>query len=73
MREARPFRRLGAILWNDWRMYSVGLHSSTSREKMIPTPDVGFVDGNAGNLTIWDIIPRWLGLVCKPLLVRQSE
>jgi hypothetical protein len=65
LRQIRPFRRIGVVLWNSWRMYSAGLLSSTSRGSNC-TPDGGFVDGNDFRLSMYDISSRWLALVGKP-------
>lgn len=66
LRQIRPFRRIGVVLWNSWRMYSVGLLSSTFRGRTKCTPDGGFVDGNDFRLGMYDISSRWLALIEKP-------
>ncbi|KAJ5971922.1 uncharacterized protein N7479_001840 [Penicillium vulpinum] len=35
----QPYRRLGVLLWDPWRMYSTGLMKWNSREPLIPAPD----------------------------------
>ncbi|KAK2762135.1 hypothetical protein FQN54_001142 [Arachnomyces sp. PD_36] len=68
MIEIQPFRRMGVLLWDKWRMHSVGLMPITLLER-IPTPDGGFVeDAPRGNIE--DFQSRWLALVGKELKAR---
>ncbi|KAB8256688.1 hypothetical protein BDV32DRAFT_153083 [Aspergillus pseudonomiae] len=67
MRDIRPFRRLGVLLWDTWRVFSVGLQRRPCREG-IPTPDGGFLDsGNSPLLSVQENAAMWLALVGKTL------
>lgn len=66
IRQIRPFRRIGVMLWNRWRMYSVGLYSSISRGREVCTPDGDVVQADDFQLSPYDVISRWLALVGKP-------
>ncbi|KAL2812993.1 hypothetical protein BJX63DRAFT_432282 [Aspergillus granulosus] len=41
----RPFRRLGIAIWDNWRMYKVGLFDVLARQP-VPTRDGGSIDGS---------------------------
>lgn len=66
IRQVQPFRRVGAMVWTRWRMYSVGLYSSCPRGMEISTPDGDYVRETDFRLSMYDVISRWLALVGKP-------
>ncbi|KAE8382210.1 hypothetical protein BDV26DRAFT_254082 [Aspergillus bertholletiae] len=67
MRDMRPFRRLGVLLWDTWRAFSVGLLKQPRREG-IPTPDGGFLDSDdSPGLSIQEDTSVWLAMVGKTL------
>lgn len=66
MRQIQPFRRIGLMLWNQWRMYSVGLQTAIRRDASVCTPDGDFVRGQDFRLSKYDMYSRWLALVGKP-------
>ncbi|EED21914.1 hypothetical protein TSTA_091550 [Talaromyces stipitatus ATCC 10500] len=66
MVEFQPYRRLGVLLWDKWRMYSVGLMPNTAQMR-VPTPDGGFIEVNDNRETIQELQARWLASVGKKL------
>ncbi|KAE8143614.1 hypothetical protein BDV38DRAFT_276697 [Aspergillus pseudotamarii] len=69
MLDMRPFRRLGVLLWDTWRVFSVGLITKP-RRGVIPTPDGGYLDSDSDNsplLTIQEDASIWLAMVGKTL------
>ncbi|RMZ38529.1 hypothetical protein AFCA_000018 [Aspergillus flavus] len=69
MRDIRPFRRLGVLLWDKWRVFSVGLIEKT-RRGVIPTPDGGFLDSDSDDsprLSLEEDASIWLAMVGKTL------
>lgn len=65
MRDLRPYRRLGAFIWDKWRIYSAGLMQANSR-KRTPTPCGGFIDPNDVTLqTSQEMQVRWMALIGK--------
>ena len=66
MRQIQPFRRIGVMLWNKWRMYSVGLFTTIPRGASVRTPDGDFVREEDFRLSRYDVFSRWLALVGKP-------
>ncbi|KNG88868.1 hypothetical protein ANOM_003713 [Aspergillus nomiae NRRL 13137] len=69
MLDVRPFRRIGVLLWDSWRAFSVGLLNKPRREG-IPTPDGGFMDyldDGPPRLSLREDASIWLALVGKTL------
>lgn len=66
MRQIQPFRRIGVLLWNKWRMYSVGLFTAIPRGTSVRTPDGDFVREEDFRLSMYDVFSRWLALIGKP-------
>ncbi|KAK6810543.1 hypothetical protein RU639_013712 [Aspergillus parasiticus] len=67
MRDIRPFRRLGVLLWDKWRVFSVGLIKKPHRG-VIPTPDGGFIDSDSDDsprLSLEEDASIWLAMVGK--------
>ncbi|KAJ5457869.1 hypothetical protein N7475_009257 [Penicillium sp. IBT 31633x] len=62
----RPWRRLGLVIWDSWRMYSVGLCYFPSRGPGLDPPNP---DGSAWDAKLEkpDFRPRWLALVVEKL------
>lgn len=63
----KPWRRLGMIIWDDWRMYSLGLYE-LPRMKALPTPNGGLLEAPQTNLrglhiSSIDYVSRWLALI----------
>lgn len=63
LRQFKPFRRIGVMVWSLWRMYSVGFYSSLPRGREISTTDGGCVRGVDFRLSPYDVISRWLALI----------
>ncbi|PIG88702.1 hypothetical protein AARAC_000586 [Aspergillus arachidicola] len=69
-RYIRPFRRLGVLLWDKWRIFSVGLIRKPHREDVIPTPDGGFLDSDSDDslrVCLEEYTSTWLAMVGKTL------
>lgn len=62
----KPWRRLGWVIWDGWRMYSIGL-SNIARKKKIPLPDGGFLEPEPRNPRDRkpgiDYVARWFAMV----------
>ncbi|KAJ5976951.1 hypothetical protein N7501_000293 [Penicillium viridicatum] len=58
MEDISPYRRSGVLLWDSWRMYSIRLMPSSSREGR-PAPGGGFIEPDCEAATGEDIMPNW--------------
>ena len=58
----KPWRRMGFVIWDSWRMYTVGLCHVKRTERM-PTPDGEFLEAELPGIKAPDKTPRWLALV----------
>ncbi|KAL2811730.1 hypothetical protein BDW59DRAFT_167960 [Aspergillus cavernicola] len=61
----KPWRRLGVIIWDIWRVYSLGLYDyDISRTEPIPTPDGGILEAlPREQIPRIDSVSRWLALI----------
>lgn len=66
MMRMQPYRRLGVVFWDHWRMYRVGLYDASSSEPEI-TPDGDILPGCREGMEWPEIASRWLALVGKRL------
>ncbi|KAL3472492.1 hypothetical protein BJX99DRAFT_272907 [Aspergillus californicus] len=69
LHEMRPFRQLGAIIWDPWRLYQVGLIDCNQRED-VPTPEGGVIAGLGDGdfrrrVDVREMQRRWVALVGK--------
>ncbi|KAL5338028.1 hypothetical protein BJX70DRAFT_367910 [Aspergillus crustosus] len=63
--DLRPFRLLGIVIWDNWRVYQIGLLEHKARQRT-PTPDGGYIEGFSTGLVptdLWEMIARWVALV----------
>lgn len=72
MMEMQPYRRVGVVLWDFWRVFSIGLMPNTRRETT-PTPDGGFISPDPNGETRQEWQSRWLAVVNKKLPLGYRE
>lgn len=65
LRQFKPFRRIGVMVWGLCHIYFVGLCSFLPRGREIATPDGDYVREGDFRLSPYDVISRWLELVSK--------
>jgi hypothetical protein len=62
----KPWRRLGWVIWDGWRIYSIGL-SNVARKKKIPLPDGDFLEPEPRNPRDRkpgiDYVARWFAMI----------
>lgn len=58
MEDISPYRRSGVLLWDSWRMYSIGLMPNSSR-KGRPAPGGGFIEADCEAVIGGDVMPNW--------------
>lgn len=58
MEDISPYRRSGVLLWDSWRMYSIGLMPNSYR-KGRPAPGGGFIEPDCEAVTGEDVMPNW--------------
>ncbi|KAJ5239171.1 hypothetical protein N7468_003790 [Penicillium chermesinum] len=60
MMDVAPYRRLGVFLWDDWRMFSVGLLSDPCLEELTTTLLSAFESvGSCERIYSWEDITPW--------------
>ncbi|KAL4962468.1 uncharacterized protein BDV14DRAFT_210621 [Aspergillus stella-maris] len=62
----RPWRRMGLVIWDSWRMYTVGLCLLRGTERT-PTPDGEFLEAGPPGIGGLDMTSRWLALAREGL------
>ncbi|OJI97586.1 hypothetical protein ASPVEDRAFT_301060 [Aspergillus versicolor CBS 583.65] len=64
----KPWRRLGVIIWDTWRIYSLGL-CDFNRKQAMPTPDGRLLEATPRDrralqqMPAVDYVSRWLALI----------
>ncbi|KAL4794839.1 hypothetical protein BDV19DRAFT_389741 [Aspergillus venezuelensis] len=58
----KPWRRMSLVIWDSWRMYTVG-RCHVSQKERTPTPDGGFLEPELPGFKAPDMTPRRLALV----------
>ena len=67
----KPWRRLGMIIWDTWRIYSLGLYDFPRKQAM-KTPDGGLLEATPRDpsvlqqIPVIDYVSRWLALIGEP-------
>ncbi|KAL2871453.1 uncharacterized protein BJX67DRAFT_342269 [Aspergillus lucknowensis] len=64
----KPWRRLGLVIWDTWRMQTIGLYR-IGNSRQLPTPDGDFLEAHKRSWgpTRSDMLPRWLALIGEEL------
>ncbi|KAL4876171.1 hypothetical protein BJY04DRAFT_231978 [Aspergillus karnatakaensis] len=77
----KQWRRLGVPIWDEWRMYRIGLYEGPPRrpDELIPNPDGTFLPvlprdpDERARIPIVDHLSRWLALIGEELPYKRTR